>query len=304
MNVHMKLPNLLLAGLLPWIALSIRSLNPNSPSLNASQLEYRFIPAIVGADRGILEALAPISRKADVVVASLGYGLVTRPQHERWVYIFDVIVEANWRRRGIATEMIRRLLAYIKRAWPRVTGAYLGVLPLNGPAQRVYKRIGFVHRGEPARFREGVGGVFGVGTFEALAPISRKAEIMVASLKYGFVTRPQHERWVYIFAVRVEIKGGWPQVAGAYLGVFENNEPAKRLYEKIGFVHRGEAQAASIGSTELTVATVGFILIKKGWPQVAGAYLAVWPPNDPAKRAYEKIGFIYVDSVDMINNGE
>ncbi|KAF4729280.1 hypothetical protein FOZ63_016334, partial [Perkinsus olseni] len=102
-----------------------------------------------------------------------------------------------------------------------------------------------------------------------------------------------------------------------------------------------EAQAASIGSTELTVATVGFILvsvpryptllqihdvnvredcrrngiatymitrllawIKKGWPQVAGAYLAVWPPNDPAKRAYEKIGFIYVDSVDMINNGQ
>ncbi|KAF4747603.1 hypothetical protein FOZ63_032553, partial [Perkinsus olseni] len=124
------------------------SLNPNSPSLNASQLEYRFIPAIVGADRGILEALAPISRKADVVVASLGYGLVTRPQHERWVYIFDVIVEADWRRRGIATEMIRRLLAYIKRAWPRVTGAYLGVLPLNGPAKRVYKRIGFVHKGE------------------------------------------------------------------------------------------------------------------------------------------------------------
>ncbi|KAF4755357.1 hypothetical protein FOZ63_026814, partial [Perkinsus olseni] len=189
-----------------------------------------------------------------VVVASLGYGIVTRPQHERWVYIFDVIVEANWRRRGIATEMIRRLLAYIKRAWPRVTGAYLGVLPLNGPAQRVYKRIGFVHRGEPARFREGVGSLFGVGTFEALAPISRKAEIMVASLKYGFVTRPQHERWVYIFAVRVEIKGGWPQVAGAYLGVLEDNEPAKRLYERIGFVHRGEVYI--LNETTLTLGYV------------------------------------------------
>ncbi|KAF4757666.1 hypothetical protein FOZ63_022730 [Perkinsus olseni] len=127
MNVRMKLPNLLLAGLLPWIALSIRSLNPNSPSLNASQLEYRFWPAIVGADRGILEVLAPISRKADTMVASLGYGFETRPQHERWVYIFGV---------------------HIKEAWPQVAGAYLGVLPLNGRAKRVYKRIGFVHKGE------------------------------------------------------------------------------------------------------------------------------------------------------------
>ncbi|KAF4712550.1 hypothetical protein FOZ62_013246 [Perkinsus olseni] len=127
MNVRMKLPNLLLAGLLPWIALSIRSLNPNSPSLNASQLEYRFWPAIAGADRGILEVLAPISGKADTMVASLGYGFETRPQHERWVYIFGV---------------------HIKEAWPQVAGAYLGVLPLNGRAKRVYKRIGFVHKGE------------------------------------------------------------------------------------------------------------------------------------------------------------
>ncbi|KAF4665069.1 hypothetical protein FOL46_003894 [Perkinsus olseni] len=340
MNVRMKLPNLLLVGLLPWIAQSIRSLNPNSPSLNASQLEYRFLPAIVGADRGILEALAPISRKANVVVASLGYGLVTRPQHERWVYIFAVIVETKWRERGIATEMIKQLLAYIKEAWPQVAGAYLGVLPLNGRAKSVYKRIGFVHEGEvyipeipslmlgyiyhfnsssaanlpknliqqPATFREGVGGLFGVGTFEALAPISRKAEILAASLGYGLATRPQHERWVYIFAVRVEldwrergiatemikrllayIKGAWPQVAGAYLGVLEDNKPAKRLYERIGSFIEGK--------------TIVF-QIKKGWPQVAGAYLAVWPPNDPAKWAYEKIGFIYVNSVDMINNGQ
>ncbi|KAF4714218.1 hypothetical protein FOZ63_022043 [Perkinsus olseni] len=148
MIVRMKLPNLLLAGLLPWIALSIRSLNPNSPSLNASQLEYQFWPAIVGADRGILEVLAPISRKADTVVASLGYGFETRPQHERWVYIFDVHVEVNWRKRGIATEMIKRLLAYIKGAWPQVAGAYLGVFENNLPARRLYEKIGFACGGQ------------------------------------------------------------------------------------------------------------------------------------------------------------
>lgn len=48
-----------------------------------------------------------------VLVASLGYGIVKKPAYPFWVYIYDLKVDENWRRKKIATAMIRTLLGNV-----------------------------------------------------------------------------------------------------------------------------------------------------------------------------------------------
>ncbi|KAF4651217.1 hypothetical protein FOL46_000438 [Perkinsus olseni] len=129
--------------------------HPDSRSLvNASQLEYRLsLPSDkfernkLMPDGGNFVAVNPLARKRKAVVASLGSGLVSRPKYGKWVYIDDVKVRKDWRRKGVATQLIKRLLAYLYEGWPDVDGAYLGVLPTNEPAIRLYKKLGFVYKG-------------------------------------------------------------------------------------------------------------------------------------------------------------
>ncbi|KAF4704507.1 hypothetical protein FOZ62_023595 [Perkinsus olseni] len=129
--------------------------HPDSRSIvNASQLEYRLsLPSDKFKrnkrmpDDGNFVAVNPLARKRKAVVASLGFGLVSRPKYGKWVYIDDVKVREDWRRKGVATQLIKQLLAYLYEGWPDVDGAYLGVLPTNEPAIRLYKKLGFVYKG-------------------------------------------------------------------------------------------------------------------------------------------------------------
>ncbi|KAF4700284.1 hypothetical protein FOZ63_019357, partial [Perkinsus olseni] len=98
-------------------------------------------------------AVDPTAAEGEPVVGSLEYALISRENYGEWVYIDAVDVRKDWRRKGVATQMIKQLLAYMKKGWPELDGAFLLVEPLNpNSPQNLYKRIGFVYKGKSAHY--------------------------------------------------------------------------------------------------------------------------------------------------------
>ncbi len=95
-----------------------------------------------GAARLALAAAAPAPRRfavaaVDGAVAGLGLGVVV----DGALGVFDVLTVTEQRRRGVASAVVRSLLA-----WGRGSGAdvaYLQVASANAPAVALYERFGF-----------------------------------------------------------------------------------------------------------------------------------------------------------------
>jgi len=95
-----------------------------------------------GPPRLALAAAAPLPRRfavaaLDGAVAGLGLGVVA----DGTLGVFDVLTVPQRRRRGVATAVVRALLA-----WGRVAGAdlaYLQVAAANASAVALYERLGF-----------------------------------------------------------------------------------------------------------------------------------------------------------------
>ncbi|KAF4709560.1 hypothetical protein FOZ63_017314 [Perkinsus olseni] len=173
--MRLSIPNLFFAGLLPWMVFGMRGLrllrcfrsfkvHPDTrPVVNASQLEYRVLQPSDAWARdfqmpGCVNYVAanPSAVKGENVVASLGFGVVSRPGYGEWVYIDDVEVREDWRRKGVATQLIKRLLAYIHKGWPDVDGAFLFVLERDASIKGLYEKIGFRHVKDVVLISEGI----------------------------------------------------------------------------------------------------------------------------------------------------
>ncbi|KAF4737563.1 hypothetical protein FOZ63_015531 [Perkinsus olseni] len=96
-----------------------------------------------------------VHRTADGKESVLGvieYALLSAATRGRWVYVEGVEVEdAEWQSKGLETEILKRLLAYIKQAKPRVLGAFVLVQPYSRE-EGVFKSVGFRRTGESNPF--------------------------------------------------------------------------------------------------------------------------------------------------------
>ncbi|KAF4679841.1 hypothetical protein FOZ63_000155 [Perkinsus olseni] len=149
-------------------------------------------------DAAVFEAAKPQSEDPDEIVADATFGLLSTPRHGEWVYIPRVFVREKYRKRGVATEMMRRLLEYVQLSgclyllvlshyagdgrrqvhWknPRVVAGWLRVSSDNRGAIKAYKKAGFIDEGAvvPEELR-GFEGIFHfihnfVYTFNASTP--------------------------------------------------------------------------------------------------------------------------------------
>ncbi|KAF4733990.1 hypothetical protein FOZ62_031844, partial [Perkinsus olseni] len=102
----------------------------------------------------VFVAVEPESAPDKAVVGSVVLCLVDTEYYGKWIYIDQVDVRENWWRKGVATAMLRRLLAYVKESRPEVVGAYLLVAPSHDPAKRLYEKVGFVYQG-PSFYYDG-----------------------------------------------------------------------------------------------------------------------------------------------------
>jgi ribosomal protein S18 acetylase RimI-like enzyme len=97
-------------------------------------------PAVM-QHRRILEAILPrcgyLSLRVDGQIAACGMGVV----EHAWIGLFDIVVDAAQRNRGLGERVVRGLLG-----WGRQNGArsaYLQVMHNNPSALRLYARAGF-----------------------------------------------------------------------------------------------------------------------------------------------------------------
>ncbi|KAF4709557.1 hypothetical protein FOZ63_017311 [Perkinsus olseni] len=144
-------------ALLSLIVLGKSSLSPtgSNPTINASDLLYRWelpsdliLPIPELDNSTVFVAVQPDAEPLYAVVGSVVFGRVSTADYGDWVYIDAVDVRGDWRERGVGTEMLRRLLAYVKEGWPDVVGAYLVVQYFNKAAKGLYEKVGFAYRGE------------------------------------------------------------------------------------------------------------------------------------------------------------
>ena len=107
------------------------------PLVEFRAIEQRHVPTL----RAILHALALPARYLTVVdgdeVVACGLAVLERP----WAGIFDIVTREDRRGRGHGTRVMRALLAWAGREG--ATRAYLQVMRQNGPALRLYERLGF-----------------------------------------------------------------------------------------------------------------------------------------------------------------
>ncbi len=73
----------------------------------------------------------------DGVPVAASLGVIERG----WMGLYGIVVDPSMRKRGIGTELVRRMLGYA--AAFNVTQAYLQVFSSNTPAIRLYGRLGF-----------------------------------------------------------------------------------------------------------------------------------------------------------------
>jgi ribosomal protein S18 acetylase RimI-like enzyme len=75
-----------------------------------------------------------------VVLSGVEIGAVNRDRQEGTIYVSNIEVLPEYQRRGVGTEIMRRIIAEARRDCFTVT---LRVLKVN-PARRLYERLGFV----------------------------------------------------------------------------------------------------------------------------------------------------------------
>ncbi|KAF4655756.1 hypothetical protein FOL46_008124 [Perkinsus olseni] len=96
-----------------------------------------------------------VHRTADGKESVLGvieYALLSAATRGRWVYVEGVEVkDAEWQSKGLETEILTRLLAYIKLAKPQVLGAFVLVQP-HTREEGVFKSVGYRRTGESSPF--------------------------------------------------------------------------------------------------------------------------------------------------------
>ncbi|KAF4723212.1 hypothetical protein FOZ63_023159 [Perkinsus olseni] len=146
-----------LAALLTSTCLGAASVAPEGSSAEANfaaTLEYRrarvsdHVRREYGfEDAAVFVAARPQSEDPDEIVADATFGLLSTPRHGEWLYIPRVFVREEYRKRGVAPEMMRRLLEYVHWKNPRVVAGWLRVSSDNRGAIKAYKKAGFVDRG-------------------------------------------------------------------------------------------------------------------------------------------------------------
>ncbi|KAF4687542.1 hypothetical protein FOZ60_003812 [Perkinsus olseni] len=151
---------LLCAGLLLWAVHALRSPpRKSSPvELDPSQLQYRCsLPTDSLGERKVegSASFVAVHRTADGKESVLGvieYALLSAATRGRWVYVEGVKVkDAEWQSKGLETEILTRLLAYMKQAKPQVLGAFVLVQP-HSREEGVFKSVGFRRTGESSPF--------------------------------------------------------------------------------------------------------------------------------------------------------
>jgi len=96
-------------------------------------------------------------RNLPTLVAKHGVdvGMVRGAQHQddaRTLYLISMWVEEAWRGKGVATDLVQRLIAYAKEAGYR--RVILDVADDNARALRFYERMGFTATGRRSRLPE------------------------------------------------------------------------------------------------------------------------------------------------------
>ncbi|KAF4716993.1 hypothetical protein FOZ63_023878, partial [Perkinsus olseni] len=123
-----------------------------SLGFNVTQLEYRCELPSEGSkmdESADFLAVLANAEEGETVVGSVEFGLVSEPRYGTWVYLNGVNVKDAWRKRGVATAMLTRLLAYIRMGWPGVAGAYLLLGSSAKFVRSFYEKLGFVKKGKP-----------------------------------------------------------------------------------------------------------------------------------------------------------
>ncbi|KAF4745417.1 hypothetical protein FOZ63_004684, partial [Perkinsus olseni] len=115
---------------------------------DVSKLEYRLAEPsdVLLEDKAKLNAgvYVAVDTRQNVVVGSVEFGLVNQTDGNLdTVYIPQVIVREDWRGRGVASEMLKRLMKYIHHVAPQVTLAWLRVDTTNEAAKKAYTKAGF-----------------------------------------------------------------------------------------------------------------------------------------------------------------
>jgi ribosomal protein S18 acetylase RimI-like enzyme len=98
-------------------------------------------PQAAEGRRNILARIGPRAGYALLQVEGYPAGMGLAVMERGWVGIFSMATEAEFRRRGLATVVMRSLAE-----WGKANGAtqlYLQVMENNGPAQALYRKLGF-----------------------------------------------------------------------------------------------------------------------------------------------------------------
>jgi ribosomal-protein-alanine N-acetyltransferase len=138
---------------------------PTTPDLKLRRLTYADLPQVIAIERRsfptpwslamfVLELSKPsgICLAATVKGRLVGYLVCSR--YDAVWHLMNICIDPDRRRRGVATALLRRLLARIDDAEAQIT---LEVRRSNGPAIVLYERFGFRSAGLRRRYYQDTG---------------------------------------------------------------------------------------------------------------------------------------------------
>lgn len=123
----------------------VTSVNISEDNVSSWLENYRRLNNVKGQDKNVMERmLSNIKTKKGLIsfyyedqIIACGLGVIER----EYIGLYDIVTDQNYRNRGIGEQMILNLLK-----WGKENGArhsYLAVVSSNGPARRLYSKIGY-----------------------------------------------------------------------------------------------------------------------------------------------------------------
>ncbi|KAF4665055.1 hypothetical protein FOL47_004806 [Perkinsus chesapeaki] len=83
----------------------------------------------------------------EIAVGSVEFGVVVIPQYGEWLYIAHVDTRSDCRGKGVAPQLLRKLLGYVHKKKPDIIGAWMRVQCSNRSAMSAYFEAGFANAG-------------------------------------------------------------------------------------------------------------------------------------------------------------